>query len=136
MSRLIFDSRRPLFVAQPFQAYGKNWTVDDHFPWELIGIDFQDRSLHMLYDNNFLQHRPDLESSMLDIVKKTIGDGLESLTIEALHNLRDSINKQVKAKVSTARDYEKKKCAFSSIKDKQIGKIRSWRAAYGHMENY
>jgi hypothetical protein len=135
MSRLFFDSRRPLFVAQPFQAYGKYWTVDDHYPWVLMGIDFQDPSLHMLYNNNFLRHRPDLESSMLDVVEKTIGDGLESMTIEALHNLRDSINKQVKAKAANPREYQKKHCAFSSIKDKQIGKIRSWRAAYGHMEN-
>jgi hypothetical protein len=133
--RLIFDSRRPLFVAQPFNAYGKNWTVDDHYPWELMGVDFQDPKLHMLYNNNFLQHRPDLEGSMLDVVEKTIGDGLESMTIEALHNLVDSINRQVKAKVSTARDYDKKKCATSVIKGKQIGKIRSWRAAYGRMEN-
>ena len=135
MSRLRFDPRRPLFVSQPFQVSNKIWTVDSHFPWEMLGMDYQGSEIHFYYDNYYLNHRPDLESSMLDVVNKTIGDGLESMTIEALHDLRNIINKQVKAKAANPREYQKKHCAFSAIKDKQIGKIRSWRAAYGHMEH-
>jgi len=135
VSRLRFDPRRPLFVAQPLQAFGKVWEVGLHFPWEEQGMDYQEGTIHQLYSTGMLQHRPDLESSMIDIIEQTIGDGLESLTLEALHNLRDSINKRVKARVTTQRDYDKKHVAFSRIKDKQIAKIRSWRAAYGHMEN-
>jgi hypothetical protein len=121
-------------VSQPFPANNKVWTVDSHFPWEEEGLDYQENIIHYYYDNNYLNHRPDLESSFLDIVSKTVGDGLESYTLDALHHLRNAINKQVKAKAANPREYQKKACAFSSIKDKQIGKIRSWRAAYGHLE--
>lgn len=135
MSRLRFDPRRPLFVSQPFQLSNKIWTVDSHFPWETLGMNYQGNEIHFYYDNYYLNHRPDLEGSMLDIVDKTVGDGLESMTIEALHDLRNIINRQVKLKAANPREYQKKHCAFSRIKDKQIGKIRSWRAAYGHMEH-
>lgn len=135
MSRLRFDPRRPLFVSQEFQGDGKTWTLGEHFPWELLGYKYQEDTIHTLYNYGFLHHNPEIEKEFIDIVQKTNGDGLESMTIEALHHLREMINKQVRAKVKTQRDYDKKHVAFSKIKDKQIGKIRSWRAAYGHMEN-
>lgn len=135
MSRLRFDPRRPLFVSQPFQANNKVWEVDSHFPWEQEGLDFQESLIHFYYDNFYLNHRPDLEGSFMDIINKTIGDGLESYTIDALHHLRNTINKQVKAKCKNPREYSVKACAFSKIKDKQIGKIRNWRSAYGDWEN-
>ena len=133
MSRLRFDPRRPLFVAsQPLSAYGRLWPVEAPFPWEDLGMDYQEATIHQLYANNALQHRPDLEGSFKEI--KVIGDGLDQLPIDALHHLRDTINKQVKAKCKTAKEYSIKMCAFSRIKDKQIAKIRNWRSAYGDME--
>jgi hypothetical protein len=134
VSRLRFDPRRPLFVSQEFKLSNKTWTLETHFPWETFGWDYQGNEIHFYYDNYYLNHRPDLETSMMDVVNKTIGDGLEAMTIEALHDLRNTINRQVKAKAANPREYQKKACAFSRIKDKQIGKIRSWRSAYGHME--
>lgn len=135
MSRLRFDSSRPLFVAQEFQGDGKTWTLGEHFPWRLLGYNFQDDTLHTLYNYGFLHHNPEIESEFLDIIESTPGDGLESLTIEALNHLVEMINQKVKARARNPREFQKKRCATSRIKDKQIGKIRSWRSAYGYMEN-
>lgn len=135
MSRLRFDPRRPLFVStQPLQAFGKVWAVESPFPWEDMGMDYQEDTIHRLYGSGLLSHRPDLESSFIEIAKKANGDGLESYTIEALHQLVFKLNKDVKAKCKTAKEFSLKKCPTSRIKDKQIGYIRRWRSTYGNLE--
>lgn len=135
MSRLHFDPRRPLFVSnQPLQAFGKVWAVGSPFPWEDMGMDYQENTIHHLYNSGSLSHRPDLESEFMEIAKKANGDGLESYTIEALHQLRIKLNKDVKAKCKTAKEFSLKQVAFSRIKDKQIGLIRRWRSTYGNLE--
>jgi hypothetical protein len=135
VSRLRFDPRRPLFVAQQFQANNKVWTVGSHFPWETLGYKYQEDNIHFLFGNNYLHHNPELEGEFQEIIQTISGDGLDSMTIEALRSLVDTINRQVRAKVNNPREYQKKKCATSTIKWRQIAKIRNWRAAYGHMEN-
>lgn len=132
MSRLRFDPRRPLFVSQQFQLSNKIWTVDSHFPWEDFWS-YQGDEVHFYYNNFYLNHRPDLEGSMVDLVGAR-GDGLDAMTLEALHDLRNTINKQVRAKAANPREIQKKSCAFSRVRWKQIAKIRNWRAAYGHLE--
>ena len=134
MSRLRFDPRRPLFVAQPLQAFGKVWEVESHFPWEEQGMDYQAPDIHMLYNNNFLQHRPDLESYFVEEAKKAVGDGLEQYTIEALHNLVDTINKKIKPKCKTAKEFHQRKVPHSKIQWRQVDLIRRWRKTYGHLE--
>lgn len=135
MSRLRFDPRRPLFVIQPFQAFNKVWAVESNFPWEDMGMDYQEDTIHQLYNNNFLVHRPDLEGAFIEEAEKAVGDGLEAMTIEALHTLVQTINKSVRVKCKTDKEYSLKKCPMSRIKDKQTGLIRRWRMTYGKLEN-
>lgn len=135
MSRLRFDPRRPLFVtSQPLQAFGKIWAVETPFPWEDMGMDYQENTIHQLFNSGFLSHRADLENSLAEHTKKAIGDGLESFTIESLHQLVIKLNKDVKLKCRTAKEFSLKKCPMSKIKDKQIGLIRRWRSTYGNFE--
>jgi hypothetical protein len=135
VSRLRFDPRRPLFVAtQPLQAFGKVWPVESPFPWEDMGMGYQEDTIHHLYASNMLQHRPDLEGSLAEHTRKAIGDGLESYTIDALHQLVDKINKDVRLLCKTQKEFSLKKCPSSRIKDRQIGLIRRWRSTYGDLE--
>lgn len=134
MSRLRFDPRRPLFVAQPFQAFNKVWAVESPFPWEDMGLDYQDNTIHQLYATYFLTHRPDLESEFVEEASKAVGDGLEAMPIDALHTLVNTINRSVREKCKTDKEFSIKKCTMSRIKDKQIGLIRRWRMTYGNLE--
>lgn len=130
-----FDPRRPLFVAQPFAAFGKSWTAETPFPWEDFGMDYQDGVIHQLFANRNLQHRADLEGSLVNEAKKAVGDGLEDMPLDALHNLVEKINRLIKPKCINDKQYSQRKCPSSRIKDKQIGLIRRWRSTYGYMED-
>lgn len=99
-----------------------------------MGMSYQEDTIHMLYGSGRLSHRPDLEGIFREEAKKANGDGLESMTIEALHQLRIKLNKDVKAKCKTAKELSQKQVPISRIKDKQIGFIRRWRATYGNLE--
>ena len=135
MTRLHFDPRRPLFVTQSFQAFNRVWAVESNFPWEDMGMSYQEDTIHQLYNYNFLNHRPDLETLFVDESRKAVGDGLEELPLDGLHMLVQTINKQVRDKCKTDKEFSLKKCPMSRIKDKQIGLIRRWRMTYGNLEN-
>lgn len=136
MTRLRFDPRRPLFVAsQPLVSAGKVWAVEANFPWEDMGLDYQEPIIHQLFESNLLHHRPDLEESYIEEAEKAVGDGLEEMPIDALHLLVQKINKTVRLKCRTDKEYGQRKCPISRIKDKQIGLIRRWRLTYGHLEH-
>jgi hypothetical protein len=135
VSRLRFDPRRPIFATgQSFQAFGKVWAADSPFPWEDMGMDYQEPVIHQLYESGFLAHRPDLEDFFMEESRKAVGDGLESFNLDELHNLVKRINKDIMGKCKNPNDYRLKRCPSSKIKDKQIGLIRRWRNTYGHLE--
>lgn len=117
---------QPLFVKVPFDGHGKEWKIQQHFPWKEMGVDY-DKVKH-LYGIRFLYHNDELAASI------KVGDGLEVLDIDGLNSLVDSINKKVKAKTSNETEFNKKKCKKSKILDKQRGLIRSWRRNYGELE--
>ena len=135
MTRLRFDPRRPLFVSQQFTAFGKTWAVDAPFAWEDLGLEYQDDTVHQLYNNYFLNHREDLESIFVEDAKRVVGDGLEEMPLDAIHLIVEKINKSVRLQCRTDKEYSIKKCPFSKIKDKQIGLLRRWRMTYGSLEN-
>jgi hypothetical protein len=124
-----------LFVTQPFTAFGKPWAVEAPFPWEDLGLEYQDNVIHQLYESNFLVHRPDLEGQFIEEAKRVVGDGLEEMPLDAIHLIVEKINKSVRLKSRNEKEYAMKKCPFSRIKDKQIGLLRRWRLTYGHMED-
>lgn len=134
MTRLRFDPRRPLFIALPFTSDGKNWQVGEHYPWEEMQLEYQDDTVHNLFGCGFVHHNPELEGSFLEEAEIAVGDGLEQMPLDALHKLVDNINKKVKDKCKTEKEYTYRKCKKSTIKDRQIAHIRTWRRAYGHME--
>ena len=135
MTRLRFDPRRPLFVTQSFTAFGKTWAVEAPFPWEDLGLDYQEPTIHQLFASNYLIHRPDLENSFAEESTKVVGDGLEEMPQDAINLLVEKINRMVRQKCKTDKEFSLKKCPSSKIKDKQIGLLRRWRMTYGHMEN-
>jgi hypothetical protein len=109
-----------------FNANGRNWSRQDHFPWKEVGVATD--KVMQLYNMGFLYHNAELSSKM------KVGDGLESLGSTGLDALVDEINRKVKAKTSTEQEFTKKKCKKSKILDKQRGLIRSWRRNYGELE--
>lgn len=135
MARLTFDPRRPLFVSsQPLQAFGKVWAVESHFPWEDMGMDYQDNTIHQMYASNLVQHRPDLEGMFIQTAEKAVGDGLETMPLAALHMLVDKINKDIKPKCKNAKEFHQRRVPHSKIQWRQVDLIRRWRKTYGHME--
>lgn len=122
-----FQYDRPVFVKIPFDAQGRKWQLQEHFPWKELSVD--QGKAQVLYNNGFLYHNPELES------KAKVGDGLDELDVESLSKLVDSINSKVKAKTNSQADYDRKKCKKSKILDKQRGLIRSWRRTHGQLEN-
>lgn len=124
------QSSEPLFVKHPqgLKSQGKWYSKGDYYNWEDIGVIWED--VVKLYNQGWLHHNPELKKNM----KQTIGDGLDTMTIDQLHALRDTINEKVKRKATSTTEYNKKKVAYSKIPDKQRGKIRSWRRTYGDIE--
>lgn len=118
---------KALFVKTPagIKSHGKWYSKGDYYNWEELGVEWE--KVVQLYNQGLIHHNDDLETRMV----KPVGDGLEQLNIDQLHTLRTQINEKVKKVVSTATEYNKKKCGFSKIPDKQRGKIRSWRRVYG-----
>jgi hypothetical protein len=126
MQKLPFQIDRPVFVKVEFNAQGRNWKTQEHFPWKEMGID--EGKVISLYGIDYLYHNDELASNL------KVGDGLEALDVAGLHALVDSINDKVKAKTSSQTEFERKKCKKSKILDKQRGLIRSWRRTYGELE--
>jgi hypothetical protein len=117
---------QPLFVKVPFDGSGRSWKIQEHFPWKEMGVDYE-RVKH-LYAIRFLYHNEELAADM------KVGDGLETLDLDGLTELVNSINKKVKAKTTSELEFNRKKCKKSKILDKQRGLIRSWRRNYGELE--
>jgi hypothetical protein len=124
-----FQYDKPVFVKIPFYANGKTLERGQVFKWKerSIAVD----RVSALYYADYLMHNEELEQIMTD---KIVGDGLRDMSIEALHELVEEINGKVKLKTKSVDEFNHKKCVKSTIKDKQIGKIRYWRQIYGHME--
>lgn len=127
-TRQPFQTDKPTFVRIPFNASGKSFLKGDEFPWQILQVPVQ--KVQALYKQGLVHHNDALEEKR----KGVIGDGLADLTIEQLHGIVATINSKVQAKAATKTEYNKKKCAKSTIKDKQIGHIRRWRSLYGVME--
>lgn len=126
MRHNIFQLEQPVFVKTPFRGHSKDWKKGQHFPWKEMSMDTD--KVHRLFIKGFIYHNADLAD------KAKVGDGLENLEIEALHAIVDEINDKVKLKTKHKTEYTKKKCAKSTIADKQRGLIRRWRSIYGDME--
>lgn len=121
-----FQFDRPVFVRIPFDGHKRTFKVGDEFKWKELGVN--ELRVEILYNKGWLHHNSDME------VKTKVGDGLEELTVEGLHDVVNSINDKVKAKTNSKLEFDNKKCKKSKIADKQRGLIRSWRRKYGHLE--
>ena len=121
-----FQFDRPVFVRIPFDGHKRTFKVGDEFKWKELGVN--ELRVEILYNKGWLHHNSDME------VKTKVGDGLEELTVEGLHDIVNSINDKVKAKTNSKLEFDNKKCKKSKIADKQRGLIRSWRRKYGHLE--
>jgi hypothetical protein len=124
-SAIPFQFDRPVFVKIPIQARGRVWEVDSVFKWKEMQMDAH--RIITMYNQGFLYHDEELEASV-DNTK--IGDGLDDLDIESLHVMVKKYNAVVKEKAKTQKEYEHRKCKFSSIKARQIGIIRNWRHTF------
>lgn len=126
-----FQINRPLFVkVGEFQGAGQVWKRGDLFTWERLKIP-HDKVL-ALFSQDFIHHNPELEEVVAKQIK--VGDGLEELNLGQLHGLVKDINAKVKSQSSDASKFVSRSCKVSQHKEKQIGLIRSWRIAYGHLE--
>lgn len=114
-----FQYDRPVFVKVPFEAHNRKWLQGDHFPWKEMSIDGD--TVKILFDNSFLYHSDELSATM------KVGDGLEELDIEGLHQIVEDTNKRVKAIASNERQFINNKMKQSTKADRQRGLIRSWR---------
>ena len=123
-----FQVDRPVFVKIPFVGAGKNWTVGQQFKWQAMSM--KEETIAQLFYNDYLMHSEEAEQL---VESKVIGDGLEELDIEDLNALVKKINEKVLLKVGQTK-FIRMKVPSSTIKDKQIGKIRRWRLTYGHLE--
>lgn len=122
-----FQYDRPVFVKVPFTGNKREWNRQEHFPWKELSID--KAAVEALYNNDYLYHNGELED------KAKVGDGLETLDVESLQSIVNSINEKVKAKTTSQAEFDRKKCKKSKIVEKQRGLIRSWRRTYGQLEN-
>ena len=105
-----------------FYAAGKE------FPWKTLGVTFD--QARILFLNHQIYHSDKLAA------ENKVGDGLDALTIEQLHGLVKTFNEKVKLNAGESKvKYDREKCKFSRIVDKQRGLIRSWRNNFGHLEN-
>ena len=125
-SAIPFQFDRPVFVKTPIQARGRIWEVDSIFKWKEMQLDAH--RIVTMYNQGFLYHDDELEAS---VDNTRIGDGLDELDLESLHNLVKNINIKVKEKARNEKEYQQKKCKVSAIKARQVGIIRNWRHTYG-----
>lgn len=117
--KIPFQLDRPVFVNQPFICRGKKWDYEDHFPWREMNIP-QDIA-QAYYYINYVSHNSESESRM------QVGDGLEAIDTDGLHQIVDDYNERVKLVTKTQTDFLRRKAPKSKIADKQRGLLRSWR---------
>lgn len=106
---------------------GRKYKVGDHLPWKELHVSYD--VVKKMMDLHYLHHSDERT------VDHKVGDGLDTMTIEELENLVDSLNAKVKENTATEIAYNKYKCKRSKIRDKQMGLIRSWRRHYGKFES-
>ena len=121
-----FQYDRPVFFRIETDAGGRKYKAGDEFKWKELGVDAA--KVETFYRERRIQHNSELE------IKRKVGDGLEELSVEALHSVVDNINTKVKLKTTSQAEFDKKTCKKSKIADKQRGLIRSWRRTYGTYE--
>lgn len=125
-----FQIDRPVFCKWDGLAFrGKTYKAGQIVKWQEMQLPME--RIQIMYNQGMLYHSDDLEEQQEE---RIIGDGLDLLEIESLHALVNKINVKVKESAKNEKEYITKKCAFSKIKDKQIGLIRRWRLTYGHLE--
>lgn len=132
MTRQYFNPSRPVFVkVETLQSAGRFYKRGDRLNWEFAGVPYW--KMLQLYASDLIHHHEGLEE---DVAKKVkIGDGLEELSLDELHILVGNINRKVKDKTTSDKEFLSKKCSVSKIKDKQIGLIRRWRTSFGELES-
>ena len=106
----------PVFVKLPLLADSKNWNRGDHFNWLERGV--AEDKVAILYSSGYLHHNTELE------VQAKVGDRLSELSGKDLDTLVNLLNAEVKARTSSANEYDIKKCKKSKLDDKQRGLIR------------
>tara|TARA_R110000744_G_scaffold121670_2_gene226424 strand:+ start:2155 stop:2577 length:423 start_codon:yes stop_codon:yes gene_type:complete len=106
----------PVFVKLPLLADSKNWNRGDHFNWLERGV--AEDKVAILYSSGYLHHNTELE------VQAKVGDRLSELSGKNLDTLVNLLNAEVKARTSSANEYDIKKCKKSKLDDKQRGLIR------------
>lgn len=117
--KIPFQLDRPLFVTYPFTFRGTNWTYGDHLPWKEMNMNQE--IVQTYYYTNYLQHDAESESRM------QVGDGLEAIDLDGLHQIVDEYNDRVKLITKHQTDFLRRKAPKSKIADKQRGLLRSWR---------
>ena len=75
---------RPLFVTLTMKAQGSTFNAGDELKWKEIGLDKE--LVKILYREGRLRHSSTLEA------ETKVGDGLEVLDVDGLHNLVNGIN--------------------------------------------
>ena len=121
MQYLDFQANVPVFVKSyrdPIHLRGKVYTVDQHFPWQAMGLEYLE--VRNMFLAGLLYHNEDLE------VKNKVGDGLAELEPAQLELLVDRINSKVKELANSSKEFNQKKCKKSRIADKQRGLLRSF----------
>lgn len=121
MTRLDFQLDRPLFVKHPsgIRAGGQHWPKNKHFPWKEMHMPME--NVRRMYIQGMLIHDELKEEA------SKVGDGLEVMSLTALHVIVDGYNERLQKVVTTKTQFEQKKAKKSTIADKQRGLIRSWR---------
>jgi hypothetical protein len=115
---------RPLFVRsrhRPITWKGRSWKFQEHFPWAEIGV--PEKTVIILYNNDQLYHDENLE------VANKVGDRLSEMSRWQLDSLVRLVNAEVKERTGSKAEFDKKKCKFSAVDDKQRGLIRQWLRA-------
>lgn len=119
MTKLPFQIDRPIFVRIPFKARNKQWEQGEHLPWKEMSFD-QDR-IQILFSQGYVIHSDEQEVTM------QVGDGLEAIDVEGLHQIVKEYNDRL-AKVTAIKNVlQRRKCPTSKLADRQRGLIRSWR---------
>lgn len=115
-----FQIDRPVFARIKFDSHGKTFRPGDVYPWKEMSINTD--KVIIMYRERQIHHNAALEAKM-----PNVGDGLDTMNIESLHDIVNSINEKVRKFTNSEKEFGAKKCKTSKIPDKQRGLIRQWR---------
>lgn len=109
----------PLFVKKPFKSDGTMFKKNQHYDWKAMpGV--LPREVEQLYKSGFVHHNKSLEK------QTKVGDRLGEMTSKQLYELASGLNAIVKERTTSKAEFDKKRCKFSKIDDKQRGLIRQF----------